>query len=48
MNSKARRNGNGKKNIKNTFEELKEKITSQPVLSLPRREEKFRVETDVL
>ena len=46
MNSKARRNGNGKKNIKNTFEELKEKITSQPVLSLPRREEKFRVETD--
>jgi len=30
------------------FEELKEKITSQPVLSLPRREGKFRVETDVL
>jgi len=28
------------------FEELKEKITSQPVLSLLRREEKFRVETD--
>ena len=28
------------------FEELKEKITSQPVLSLPRREGKFRVETD--
>ena len=28
------------------FEELKEKITSQPVLVLPRREEKFRVETD--
>ena len=28
------------------FEELKEKITSQPVLSLPRRERKFRVETD--
>jgi len=28
------------------FEELKEKITSQPVLALPRREEKFRVETD--
>ena len=26
------------------FEELKEKITSQPVLSLPRREGKFRVE----
>jgi len=30
------------------FEELKEKITSQSVLSLPRREEKFRVETDAL
>jgi len=29
------------------FEELKEKVTSQPVLSLPRREGKFRVETDV-
>jgi len=28
------------------FEELKEKITSQPVLSLPQREEKFRVKTD--
>ena len=28
------------------FEELKAKITSQPVLSLPKREEKFRVETD--
>ena len=30
------------------FEELKEKITSQPVLSLPKREGKFRVETDAL
>jgi len=29
------------------FDELKEKITSQPVLALPRREGKFRVETDV-
>jgi len=29
-----------------SFEELKEKITSQPVLSLPKREGKFRVETD--
>ena len=29
-----------------TFEELKEKITSQPVLSLPKREGKFRIETD--
>ena len=30
------------------FEELEDKITSQPVLSLPRRERKFRVETDTL
>jgi len=30
------------------FEELKEKITSQLVLSLPKREGKFRVEIDVL
>jgi len=30
------------------FEELKEKITSQPVLSLPKRKGKFRVETDAL
>jgi len=30
------------------FEELKEKITSQPVLSLSRRERKFRVKTDTL
>ena len=29
-----------------TFEELKEKITSQPVLFLPRREGKFRVKMD--
>ena len=28
------------------FEELKKKITSQLVLSLPKREEKFRMETD--
>ena len=30
------------------FEELKDKIMSQLVLSLPRREGKFRVETDAL
>jgi len=29
------------------FEELKEKITSQPVLLLSRREGKFRVEMDM-
>ena len=29
------------------FKELKEKITSQPVLSLPKKEGKFRVETDI-
>jgi len=28
------------------FNELKDKITSQPVLSLLRRERKFRMETD--
>jgi len=28
------------------FEELKEKITSQPVLALPKKEGKFQVETD--
>ena len=29
------------------FEELKKNITSQPVLALPKREGKFRVETNV-
>ena len=29
-----------------TFKELKNKITSQPILTLLKREEKFRVETD--
>ena len=30
------------------FEKLKEKITSQPVLALLKRERKFRVKIDVL
>jgi len=30
------------------FKELKEQITSQPVLSLPKREGKFRVKMDAL
>ena len=30
------------------FKELKDKITSQPILTLSKREEKFRVETDAL
>ena len=37
----------GKKHQK-SFKELKDRITSQPVLALPKREGKFRVETDVL
>ena len=32
---------------KKAFDKLKEKITSQPVLSLPKREGKFRVEMDI-
>jgi len=31
---------------KKVFEELKEKIASQPVLSLPKREGKFRIKID--
>jgi len=34
------------KDHQKAFDKLKEKIMSQPVLSLPKREEKFRVETD--
>ena len=34
------------KDHQKAFDELKEKIMSQPVLSLPKREGKFRIETD--
>ena len=43
---KGRKEWKWEKEHQEAFEELKEKITSQPVLSLPRREGKFRVETD--
>jgi len=36
------------KDHQKAFDELKKKITSQPVLSLPKREGKFKVETDAL
>jgi len=47
MNSKEKRNGNRKKNNQKAFEELKDKIISQLILVLLKREGKFRVETDV-
>ena len=43
---KGKKEWKWEKEHQEAFEELKEKITSQPVLSLPRREEKLRVETD--
>jgi len=44
---KGKKEWKWEKEYQKTFEELKEKITSQLVLSLPRREGKFRVETDI-
>ena len=43
---KGKKEWKWEKKHQEAFEELKEKITSQLVLSLPRREGKFRVETD--
>ena len=43
---KGKKEWKWEKEYQEAFDELKEKITSQPVLALPKREGKFRVETD--
>ena len=43
---KGKKEWKWEKEHQEAFKELKEKITSQPVLSLLKREGKFRVETD--
>jgi len=45
---KAKNEWRWDKEYQQEFEELKDKITNQPVLSLPRREGKFEVEMDTL
>jgi len=43
---KGKKEWKWEKEHQQAFNELKDKITSQPVLSLPKREGNFRVETD--
>ena len=44
---KGKKEWKWEKEHQKAFEELKKKIISQPVLALPRREGKFRVEIDI-
>ena len=44
---KGKKEWEWKEEHQQVFDELKNKITSQPVLSLPKREGNFRVETNV-
>ena len=45
---KEKKDWKWKKEYQKAFEEFKDKITSQPVLTLPKREGKFQVEVDTL